>query len=195
MDTINVTITGTAPLLLHNGRMANPLDEYAQELKGITSKPGRQKTEDDYIAMMRIEFLGSLYYDKTHGVYIPAENIESCGFDGAKLSRRGQLFKQGVSCLDTHHPLVYEGPRKPEQLWDLKEFRDVRRVRLSKTSSMMRCRPRFDNWSVSFVLNYYPEIIDPDAIRTSFDDAGQRIGLGDYHMRFGKFEVTAWKVN
>lgn len=192
MQTIEATITGVAPLLMHNGQMANPLNRYAQDLKKLTSK--RQKTEDDYIAMMRVEFLGSLYHDPKIGVYLPAINVEGCIRDGGKIKKRGKQVQQGMTCVEMHIPLTYAGPRTPEALWDLEEFRDVRAVKIGGTSTTMRCRPIFRQWAATFTIQYYPDVIDPDAIRQSLDDAGQRIGIGDYHMRFGKFEVTTWKV-
>lgn len=191
MGTIQVEIEGAAPLLMHNGRLANPLDKYAVAMKKVTAK--RQKTEDDYIEIMRLEFLGGLYHHKDHGVYIPAANIESALFDGGKVKKRGQMIKQGVSVVNDINPLRYDGPRDPDALWSDDVFRDVRRVRLSKTSSMMRCRPIFRAWRLAFALVYFPDVIDPSYIREALDDAGRRIGLGDYHMRFGKFTVTQWR--
>lgn len=193
MNTITATITGTAPLLMHNGQMANPLNKYAQELKKLTSK--RQKTEDDYIAMMRIEFLGGLYFDKNVGVHLPAINVEGCIRDGGKVKKRGKQIQQGVTCLEMHVPLIYSGPRTPEQLWDIEDFRDVRAVKIGGTSTTMRCRPVFREWSATFTLQYYPDIIDPDSIKQAIQDAGQRVGLCDYTPRFGRFELTNWKAN
>lgn len=193
MNTIWVEVAGTHPLLMHNGQMANPLNKYAKELKKLTAK--RQKTEDDYIAMMRVEFMGSLYYDKAHGVYLPTLNMEGCIRDGGKIKKRGTQVQQSVTCADLYIPLVYSGPRTPEQLWDMEEFRDVRAVKLNGKSTTMRCRPIFREWSAQFTLNFFADVIDPGAIREALDDAGRRIGIGDYHYRFGKFEVTGWKVS
>jgi hypothetical protein len=138
--------------------------------------------------------MGGLYYDPKIGVHIPGINIEGCIWEGAKIKKRGKQVKEGLTCLEDRVPLTYSGPRKPEQLWDLKEFRDVRGVKLSQSSSMMRCRPRFDQWSLDFGLTYYPDVIDPESVREALNDAGRRIGLGDYHYRFGKFVVTRFEV-
>lgn len=192
-STIGVTITGDRPLLMHNGQLANPLNPWAKRLKTFTSK--RQKTDEDYIEIMRIEFMGGLYYDKKIGAYIPGINLEGCIWEGAKKKKRGTQVREGLTCLEDRVPLKYTGPRDPDAMWDLEEFRDVRGVKLNGKSTMMRCRPVFRDWSLSFGLSYFPDVIDPESIREALDDAGRRIGLGDYHYRFGKFSVTGWQVN
>jgi hypothetical protein len=192
VNTINVTIEGAVPLLMHNPRLANPLDPYAMELKKLTAK--RQKTEDDHIAIARVEFLGSLYYERGTGVYLPGENIEACIRDGAKIKKRGVKVKRGVMCQEFRVPLTYDGPKTPEQLWDLPEFRDIRSAK-TQQARVMRCRPIFREWRVSFTLTYQPDIIDPDEVRQSLHDAGEQACLGDYRPRYGKFAISQWKVN
>lgn len=191
MDTIGVTIEGTVPLLMHNPRLANPLDPFAIELKKLTSK--RQKTEDDHAAIARVEFMGSLYYDKAAGVYLPGENIEACIRDGAKIKKRGVKVKRGVMCQEYRVSIVYEGPRTPEQLWDMSEFRDIRGVK-TQTARVMRCRPIFHRWRATFTLTFQPDIIDADEVRQSLEDAGQQAALGDYRPRYGRFKVETWKA-
>lgn len=191
MQQIVVQISGTAPLLMHNSRLANPLDEYAVDIKKITSK--RIKTEEDYAQIYRLEFLGGLYYNKKDGIYIPGENIDATIRDGAKLLRKGMDIKRGVMTMENKVPLTYEGPRDPEKLAG-NGFADIRRVQVNKGSSAMRCRPRFDTWACAFTLSLDPEVISPADLRLCVDLAGQRIGLGDYRPRYGKFEVDKWVV-
>ena len=62
-----ITITGTAELLMHNARLANPLDSAAKAMKAISSK--RVKTDEDHAEMARLEHFGSLYYDSEIGPY------------------------------------------------------------------------------------------------------------------------------
>lgn len=39
MRTIQFKITGASPLLMHDDKTANPLNEYSKKLKALTSKP------------------------------------------------------------------------------------------------------------------------------------------------------------
>ena len=201
MDIIKATIEGTSPLLLHNARLANPLDECAKLLKKVTSK--RNKTDEDYHEMARLEFLGGLYYDKKSGVYIPGDNIAAMVRDGGKLKKRGASVQRGVECLDFLCPLIYDGPRTPEGMWDLRDtFADVRTIKNGSTGGRTpRCRPKFDPWSVTFRLFYDSSMINLDDLRQCLIDAGTAVGLGDYRPgspkggRFGRFKLTAWEAS
>ena len=122
-----VTITGTAPLLMHNGRLANPLDPSTQALKALTSK--RKKTDDDLFDIARAEFLGGLYIDPDVGPFIPGENIERTIRDGATLTKNGMNVKRGLFIETDVNPLAYTGPRTAEALWDDENFRLIRTVR------------------------------------------------------------------
>lgn len=199
MDIVSVMIEGASPLLMHNGQLADPLNEWAKKLKKVTAK--RQKTDEDYNEMARLEFLGGLYYDKKDGVYIPGDNIATMVRDGGKLKKRGASVQRGVECLDIHCPLNYQGPRLPDQLWDVREFRDIRTIKNGSTGGRTpRCRPRFNEWSVSFQLFYDPAVINLDDLRQCIVDAGTAVGLGDYRPgspkggRYGRFKLVKWEA-
>jgi len=59
---------------------------------------------------------------------------------------------------------------------------------------IIRARPRFDKWAAEFQIVYAPALVDADALLGVLDDAGQRIGVGDYRMArggpFGRFGVV-----
>lgn len=59
-------------------------------------------------------------------------------------------------------------------------------------------RPRFDEWSFSVKVAVDTTQIATTTIRTLWDLAGQRIGLGDFRPQrkgtFGRFVITEWKV-
>jgi hypothetical protein len=199
MDVVKVTIKGTSPLLMHNGQMADPLNEHAKKLKKVTAK--RSKTDEDYWEMAQIEFIGGLYYDKKQGVYIPGDNISSMVRDGGKLKKRGAAVQRGVECLEDMCPLTYEGPRTPVALWDIEDFRHTQTIKNGSTGGRTpRTRPKFRDWSLSFTLFYEPGMINLDDLRQCVEDAGVYIGLGDYRPgspkggRYGRFKVVGWEA-
>lgn len=51
-------------MLMHNGQLADPSNEWARAIKEISGK--RAKTAADYEEMARLEWLGSLYLNQ-HG--------------------------------------------------------------------------------------------------------------------------------
>ena len=98
MEKLMLKITGTAPLLMHSDRFANPLDKLTKAHKELTAK--RKKTDEDHSAIAKSEFIGGCYWNKESGFYIPAQNLDSCLIAGAKLQKLGVKFKQGVQVLE-----------------------------------------------------------------------------------------------
>lgn len=187
-ETIRMTFIGTRPLLMHSERLADPTDEMAVALKKVSGI--RKKTDDHYAQMMRIEFLGGIYYDPEVGVHVPDLVILATLREGAKLRRLGTIAERSLDIAETMIPLIYDGPRTPEKLLEKKEFRDRRTVCVN-TSRVTRTRPRFNEWSLSFDLIYDPEQLDRETVVTIAQDAGLKIGMGDFRPRFGRFSVEA----
>lgn len=185
-----ITLTGTADLLMHNARLADPLDPVAKAMKKISAL--RKKTEDDHLEMRRLEHLGSLYYDPKAGPYIPAENIERCLVDAAKRSRRGTDLKAGMVITTNVNPLAYPGPRTPDELWADENYRHLKSSKVT-TNRVMRCRPLFRHWSVEADGVLDTGLLAKDDFIGIAETAGNLIGLGDWRPRFGRFtvEVTA----
>ena len=184
---LNFRLTGVSPLVMHNGRLANPLDPMTKALKAVTSKRG--KTDADFEEAARIEFLGGLYVG-TDGPCIPGEMIEATLVEAAKKVRRGPQAKAGL-LSDGNHRLNYTGPREPDALWAEEEFRLVAGVRVQK-SRVMRTRPIFRDWSAEIFVDFLPGQLNPAEITGMIRTAGEVIGLGDWRPRFGRF--TAEKL-
>jgi len=189
METIDVTLTGTRPLLMHSDVYANPLDPRTIAHKEVTLK--KKKTDDDHRFIMRSEWRGALYYDDTEGPYIPGINIESALVAGGKLLRLGAQLKRSIEVVHEIHPLRYSGPRSVEALWDAGYY-DVRSVKVN-TNRVQRCRPLFREWAVEVQIAYNPESIDAAEVLQCLVSAGEYCGIGDYRPKFGRFsaEVAA----
>ena len=76
---------------------------------------------------------------------------------------------------------------------------DSRSVVIPSTGGrIMKHRARLDKWGLTFILQYDPEMFSEDIVRKLVDDAGRRVGLGDYRPDrkgpFGKFCVVKWKI-
>ncbi len=200
MKIVKVTIAGQTPLMMHNDRLANPLDDYARELKGYTSK--RQKTDEDYEAMSRIEFLGGLYYNELFGVHIPARNLRKCIWEGSLIQKKGMAVKRGVFIVETALPLIYQGPKTPKELYTANggAFAETRMDGTGSDSRVLRTREIFaPPWSLVATVRYDPGQINEESLRQAIEDAGQLCGLGDYRMNksggeFGRFEIGKWEA-
>lgn len=186
MIEFTITLTGTAPLLMHNSRLSNPLDPATKALKKVTGK--RNKTDDDHEQVARLEFAGGLYLDPDVGPFIPGENIARALVDGAKLTKMGVKVTRGVFISTDVNPLSYNGPRTDDGLWEA-GYRHMASVKVG-TSRLMRCRPWFPEWRVQADGILDPSVLELDDLATIADNAGSLIGLGDWRPRFGRFTAT-----
>jgi len=187
----SITIEGTAPLLMHNARLANPLDPAAKALKRLTGK--RNKTDSEYEELARTEHAGSLYLDPDVGPYLPGDNIWRCLFDAAKKHKRGKLVEQGVFIATTVNPLSYQGPRDAAGLWADENFRHMASVKVG-TSRTMRCRPAFRAWKTQATGVLDENVLNLEELTQVANTAGELIGLGDWRPRYGRFVATVEKV-
>jgi hypothetical protein len=186
MKSISVRITGKAPFLMHSDRFANPLDPMAKLHKELTGK--RKKTDDDQLAIARSEFIGGCYWRKGTGFFLPAQNLDACLINAAKLQKLGVKFKQGVQVVEDELSFTGFENKTPEQLWENPDFIDCRGVKVG-TSKIMRYRPIFRQWSLCATIAINEEVVNVNEVKKAAQDAGALIGLGDYRPRFGRFNV------
>lgn len=189
MKTVDTTWTGIRPLILHNGQLADPLNQYSRALKEITSK--RKKTDADHEAMARIEFEGGLYFDDEKGPYMPSDCLEACIQAGAKKSRIGKDVQAAVFVQDDIVPIRYDGPRDIDSMWKDRERFVLRKACKVSTAKVMRTRPMLPTgWSLSFTIEYDESIVNEASIKRAMTDAGALVGLCDWRPRFGRFIVS-----
>lgn len=186
MIDFTITLTGTAPLLMHNSRLSNPLDPATKELKKFTGKS--KKTDDDHEQIARLEFAGSIYLDPDVGPYLPAANISRCLVDGARLTKMGVNVTRGVFISTDVNPLSYGGPRDEQGLWD-QGWRHMASVKVGMKRTM-RCRPWFPEWTAQADGVLDPSVLELDDLAGIADQAGALIGIGDWRPRFGRFTAT-----
>lgn len=186
MNTIKFHLEGTRPLMMHSDRFANPLDPDGQNHKEITAK--RKKTDEDQRFLMRSDWMGALYYKEKTGIYIPGQNIYATLFNAAKLRKLGVHFKRAVYYPEDAISLQHEGPKDPNKLYELPEFRDIRGVVIGG-KRIMRCRPIFQDWALDVSIPLDVDMLNPKELIAIAKDAGDLIGLCDYRPRFGRFSV------
>lgn len=189
-ESIEFHIRGVSPLLLHNGQLANPLNEFSKALKEVSSK--RQKQDSDHIEMQRIEFLGGLYLNDAGHPAFPGENIESAMIAGCKKNKLGNNAKAGIIC-DGIWPIIYDGPKKSAELYTHKGFVDTRGVKLNGKVTIMRTRPIFRKWELKFTIQFLPDQLNRKQVVDAMVIVGRQIGFGDYKPKFGRFEVVEAK--
>ena len=188
VNIFEATLVGITPLLMHNGHLADPMSPATRALKAVTSR--RKKTDEDHAEARKLEWLGSLYLNEKGLPCIPAENVLSLVVAGAKKDKNGTEAKSGVmpDVGGEYFDLIYDGPKDLEALYADPRFVDCRSAKVM-SARIMRTRPMFRNWKIKVRLCYNPDVIDEATIQQALEIAGERVGLGDYRPRFGRFVV------
>lgn len=186
---ITVTIEGLTPLLMN--RFSDDAEiattsGHSPALRGNGKGTPREQAER------------TAYRDASAGdLYLPGPNIF------AALIEAGKFHKLGKNKVTTQRSsLVPAGLLVEELMLPLgtREFEvDSRRVRIPSTGGcVMRHRARLDRWKVTFTLDVDETVFGSDFVRALVDDAGKKIGVGDYRPAtrgpFGRFVVTGWEV-
>ena len=181
---------GGAPLLMHNERLADPLEPVTREIAKVSKK--RNKTEADHMEIARLEFGGGLYTNG-NGPCLPAWNILRCLQDGAKKHKRGQDVLRGVYPLAEHADVIYDGPRDTDELWKDGGFALRKTVGVQR-SRTVRTRPVFTDWTCELPVEIDPTVFDLDTLRNCWADAGKYAGIGDMRPIYGRFDAKIEEV-
>lgn len=192
MKNLKVTWKGITPLIMHSCQCVNPLHPISRELKKYTSK--KKKTEEDLIKIADLEWESGAYWKEGFGLYIPAENVEATIRNGAKANRKGTDIEKYVTVSDLYIPFNYGENLTKEQLIANYEYRDTRVMNVQR-SKILRTRPRFDQWNITFNLMYNEDKIDLDTIVNAIEYAGSYVGLCDSRPKYGKFVAMVEEVD
>lgn len=185
---IEFEIEGVPPgSMMHNGRLANPLDKITQEIKFINKK-GVKKTDADHLEVIRLEWYGGLYTNEDGRIIWPGQNIEGMFLKAGKKRRQGDAFKGGLICPEDPL-LLYDGPTDVDKLWQAGKNLDVRNIRLKRGPTVLRARPYFPKWGLVFTVGYLPDLLNERDVIEALETASVYVGLSDYAPKFGRFTI------
>lgn len=198
MKTLQVSIRGTAPLLMNNVQMSDPLNPLVKELQKYTKKT--KKTEDDHMQIQYIHWRGSLYMHQEKGPVVPGLNVEAMIRDAAKTKKKGKAVTAAVIVEPDFIPVEYNGPRDVDGMWDAskdftlpsQKFRDTRSVK-PQMNRIMMSRARFDIWTLTFMVKFDESIFDKQELIDIIQYAGDFIGVCDYRPKYGRFAILEIK--
>jgi hypothetical protein len=185
--TLNVRLIGGAPLLMHNGLLADPLNPFARAIKEVAGR--RNKSDADHAELARLEFLGGLWLGEDDAPCLPGEAVEACIRDGARKSREGKAALAAL-LVEDNLPLIYDGPRKPDDLWIDNSFHSRVPARVGQ-ARVMRTRPIFRTWSAVAPVQFNDDLLNRAQVLKWLRVSGEQVGLGDWRPKFGRFAVEA----
>jgi hypothetical protein len=186
---LNIRIDGTTPLIMNRFH-----DQAA--MASTNGNRGSSAAADRGTPTETCE--KKLYIGLKGDLMIPQPNLLRCIIDGGRFHKvgRAQLTTKDSSqlyaCVDivgAEIPMINQNP------WRV----DTRAVVIPSTKGrILTHRPIFDDWALEFTVVLDTEILGPKLFRSIVDDAGKRIGLGDFRPArkgpYGRFVVTKWEV-
>jgi hypothetical protein len=175
----HIRIEGSTPFLFHRW-VVEAVAEKAKAAKGSKAK----KSDD----------LESYVYRVDNGnLGIPGEYLRQAVIHAAKFQQDPRsprksamdLFKAGVVALT-------EVADTGKAAWD---YVDQRRVTIQR-NGITRSRPALNKgWVVEFeIMVNLPEYIPKELLRSTIEQAGRLIGIGDFRPTYGRFGLTEFKV-
>lgn len=187
---VNVTVEGTATILLH--RWSNE----AVAEKAAAAKNSAAKKSDNVESYV--------YRDTDNNVCLPGRYLVGSLTDPRNGSAKYRqdprsprksaldLFRAGVVPLTELAPIYPAGSDVPAKTWD---FLDSQRVMVQR-AGITRVRPAFlPGWTASFDLTCLtPEYISPQALLETLTMAGRVVGVADYRPTYGRFAITRFEV-
>jgi len=186
MNTTTLNFNSLMPLIMHSGRLADPLDPASQMLKKLTDK--KKKTHSDHLEVSKCEWYGSLYVDDDGKPCLPGEVLEACLVEGARKFKLGKVAKGGLVVLG-NFALQFNGPKTADELWENGGYLKRAGVRIGQ-QRIIRSRPIFPAWACSFEVMWDPGLITDEGQLFDIARSAGQSGIGDWRPKFGRFEVS-----
>lgn len=185
---ITIRIEGTTPLLCN--RFTD-----AAALSASSGVRGSGSAADRGTALEIAE--SKLYIGLSGKPMIPQPNLLRCLVEGGRFHKMGKTQITTAKSSHMYACLDIEGAEiklEHKQPWKV----DTRAVRIPSTGGrILAHRPMFDDWALEFEADLDTDIVGAKIFRNIVDDAGRRVGLGDFRPAtkgpYGKFVVTRWE--
>ena len=199
------TIEGIGRMLMHCGQTADPLNQFSKAMKKQTAKRG--KTDEDLATLSLLEWWAGLYtsaplkIDESGAVsaasgtrlVIPSHVLDSAIREGSRKIKAGKQVSAGV---------VVSGDGE----FSCPGVKDLNRVAMDEafhfrcsvkvgTAKVMRTRPIFSDWGVTFSVCIDDSVCDEATVEQSLQHAGKLVGIGDWRPgaphggSFGRFAL------
>lgn len=199
--TLELTVTGTAGLLLSNVANSDPLGESAKQKAFFSGK--RKKSDDDHRALRVLDWIFSGYWKQQGEVvidevenqvgfvgfaqpYLPGANFQRCLRNAATKWKLGKDVLRAVVVIN-NPDIEYDGPVDAVEMFNSR----APKYQLSAFTSrgVWVNRLLLPQWSATFQVTLDDEILSVDQLRRIANMAGKAEGLGTWRPRYGRFAI------
>lgn len=196
-----IHLKSITPLVMNKDTLADPLHPKTKIYKELTGL--KKKQDEHHLAIAKIQWESSLYYDDEIGVYLSSKMILGCFKAAARKDKKGKDIKALIiDCIPGTPLLPYKG-MTPEKLWSITNkkgervhaFTESVNVQRAKT---MRTRPIFQQWEVEFKLMLNTELLSERDLKRIIEVAGYEYGFGELRPQLatgicGRFKLEEMK--
>ncbi len=188
MKTVQVTLTGISPMMMHADTLVDPLNPKAIAHKKLTSDRKLKATHEGQVLIAESLFMNSFYLNSSNKIILPMLNIRKSLIEGARRFKLGKDIERSMNFYEDPE-LQYPSKQTPAKMWsDYGQHVDARSVVIGR-AKVMAYRPLFNEWSVTFQCQFDPEVINLDSLRECWDSAGTMACIGDFRPLFGKYRA------
>jgi hypothetical protein len=193
-QTVEVTIEGVSPLLMHRFSEEAENPEAARAVHVDRGSPREQAERAAYrMPSDDPSDPGQLYFPGTAIGRLLREAGSAHKQRGSRKSMK-YVLPAAVIMLDDAM-LLHDPENNREPLYDFEL--DSRPVVIPATKGrIMRHRPRVLEWMVQFTLEVDTTLVSIDFVHQLLQEGGRRIGIGDFRPErggsFGRFLMSNW---
>lgn len=190
MYTVNVQVTGIAPLLAHR----YPMPDFADLNSGGHKQTGARDFSNEWRDYFYATASGQLYQPASHFEGAMSKTAGGFKIAGKRGKSYKDLFVGNVFCSPDQilHDLAV--PETLDTDPDKRLYLDMRPVVVQR-NRVVRLRPAFKaGWQLEFEITVIDDQIPSDIVKDVLDLAGRTVGIGDYRPKFGRFMVTHFEV-
>ena len=113
---------------------------------------------------------------------------------GARKLKQGPLVREGL--VVTESEFIWDTERYGETAEEISKTAIFSVAVVVQRSRLLRTRAKFDTpWSVRFVVDTDPELVDQAMLERWLDIAGRRLGMGDWRPeksgQYGRYLVKS----
>jgi hypothetical protein len=185
---LTLKLTGTKPMLQHNGRLANPLDPHTRAIASISKKRG--KTDDDLQHLALLEARGGFWETADNLVGIPRSATWRAIEEAARAFKLGKDIKRSLHFEDVTDPMLINGKTITcDDYLKLPNSFDYRPVVIAQRKTM-RARPIIQaGWEITQEFELLTDVMRVENLAPVFERAGRLVGLGDWRPTYGTFSI------
>jgi hypothetical protein len=155
------------------GNVRGPSKESRIPEPEVEAEAGAYRLPDGCCAIKGEAFVGSLL-------------AAASAFKGAKRTTMKSVLAH-VSVLEELVPL------RRRDGSPIRDYVIDRRPVVVQRARIMRARPRYDEWSAEFTIEFDPLLVrEPKLIADIMQDAGSRIGVAENRPKNGRFQVREY---